>query len=192
MGSGNSIKILAIPGSLRRHSYNLALLKTAQDVAPAGVEVEIFTLHDIPFFNADVEAAGLPEAVQQLIEAVRQADGLLFASPQYNRGITGVLKNTIDWLSREPAGRPLIDKPVAIVGATISQSATAASRAMLVDLLDLCKCVVMREPQIGLVESQNHISDGTVVSNEVRDEIRSLLKAFTEFIEEPAETQAAD
>ena len=91
------MKILAISGSLRAASLNTALLRAMQAAAPAGVEVEIHSLHELPFFNEDLEAAGAwPAAVQSLRGQVRQADALLVSTPEYNSGIPGVLKNAFD------------------------------------------------------------------------------------------------
>lgn len=114
-------RIVAIAGSLRRHSFNLGLLRAAAELMPDGATLDVRTLAGIPLYNADDEAAeGLPPAVVALKEAVAAADGLLLGSPEYNNGIPGVFKNGIDWLSR-PANdiaRVFGGKPVAIVGAS--------------------------------------------------------------------------
>ena len=93
-------RILGISGSLRERSYNTALLREAAELAPPDVEVELFDLSEIPLYNDDVESVGDPEPVAKLRAAVAEADALLFATPEYNRGTSGVLKNAIDWLSR--------------------------------------------------------------------------------------------
>ena len=114
-------RIVAIAGSLRRHSFNLGLLRAAAELMPDGATLDVRTLAGIPLYNADDEAAeGLPPAVVALKEAVAAADGLLLGSPEYNNGIPGVFKTGIDWLSR-PANdiaRVFGGKPVAIVGAS--------------------------------------------------------------------------
>ncbi len=94
--------VVGIAGSLRRGSYNRALLRAATEIAPPALHIVVHELDGIPLFNADVEAAGVPESVAGLREAIRQADGLLIATPEYNHGVPGVMKNTIDWLSRPP------------------------------------------------------------------------------------------
>ena len=93
-------KILGISGSLRERSYNTALLRAAAELAPPDAEIEIFDLSAIPLYNDDVESMGDPEPVAELRAAVAEADALLLATPEYNRGTSGVLKNAIDWLSR--------------------------------------------------------------------------------------------
>lgn len=114
-------RIVAIPGSLRRGSYNAALLRAAAEVAPDGVTIEVASLHGIPLYDGDLEARdGIPEAVAALKERIAAADGLMIATPEYNNGIPGVLKNAVDWLSRPPADieRVFADRPVALLGAT--------------------------------------------------------------------------
>src|SRR5688572_752722 len=93
--------ICGIAGSLRRASYNRALLRAAQELAPEGMEIRIFDrMGELPLYNEDVEAQGDPEPVQAFKAAIGQADGLLIATPEYNHGVPGVLKNAIDWASR--------------------------------------------------------------------------------------------
>ena len=122
------IRIVAIAGSLRRASWNRRVLEAARGLAPAGVEIEILELADVPLYNGDLDAdATRPAAVERLKRAVADADGVLIATPEYNHSVPGVLQNAIDWLSR-PVGRsPLAGKPVGIVGA--SPGALGAARA---------------------------------------------------------------
>jgi chromate reductase len=94
--------VVGFAGSLRRGSYNRALLRAATELAPSALHIVIHELDGIPLYNGDVEDAGAPSSVVQLRDAIREADGLLIATPEYNHGVPGVLKNTIDWLSRPP------------------------------------------------------------------------------------------
>src|SRR5438132_887093 len=110
--------VLGIAGSLRAGSYNRALLRTAIGLSPEGMKITEFDISGIPLYNADVEAKGDPEEVKALKDAIRQADAVLIATPEYNRGLPGVLKNSIDWASRPPTQSPLIGKPAAIMGAS--------------------------------------------------------------------------
>ena len=105
-----SIKVIGIPGSLREGSFNRGLLRAAIELAPAGMEIQMFTrLGDIPPYNADVDDKGNPEPVQALKTAIREADAMLIATPEYNYGVPGVLKNAIDWASR-PAGQSVLNR----------------------------------------------------------------------------------
>ncbi|HUD70946.1 MAG TPA: NADPH-dependent FMN reductase, partial [Dongiaceae bacterium] len=111
-------QIVGIAGALRHASYNRALLRAAVEAAPPGMSIAVHTLDDIPLYNGDVEAAGIPPAVTALKSAIRAADGLLIMTPEYNHGMPGVLKNAVDWLSRPPKPQAFDQKPVAIGGAT--------------------------------------------------------------------------
>ena len=113
------MRILAIPGSVRRDSHNRSLLRHLAEQAPAGVEIEIWDgLKSIPPYDEDDDGDDAPRPVVDLRDAIAGADGLLFATPEYNSSIPGVLKNAIDWASRPRATTPLQGKPAAVVGAT--------------------------------------------------------------------------
>lgn len=102
MNDTRPIRVLGISGSLRVASYNTAALGAVQELAPDGMTIETFDLAAIPLYNDDVRAAGLPPSVEELRGAIAGADALLFATPEYNYSIPGVLKNAIDWASRPP------------------------------------------------------------------------------------------
>ena len=124
------IKILAIPGSLREASLIRQLLLALHPLAPEGVEISVFNLHEIPIYNQDVEdAVGFPPAVQAMRDAIAAADGLIFATPEYNGSLSGVLKNSIDWASRQGllAKRPA----TTITGSPGALGATKRSGSLL-------------------------------------------------------------
>lgn len=115
------MRLLGISGSLRAGSFNTALLRNATELLPQGVSLDFRTLHGIPLYNADEEAAdGLPDAVVDLKAAIGRADGVILATPEYNNGIPGVFKNAIDWASRPPEdiARVFGGRPFAILGAS--------------------------------------------------------------------------
>ena len=116
-----AVRIVGISGSVRRGSYNSAVLRVAGESMPGDSEMIIETIEDIPLYNANVEAEqGVPEAVARIKDAIAAADGLLLVSPEYNNSVPGVAKNAIDWLSRPPKDVPRVfgGKPVAIAGAS--------------------------------------------------------------------------
>src|SRR5690625_1613003 len=102
MATPQQVSILAIHGRLRKDPYNQSLLRAARDLAPETMKVEFFDLEGIPFFNADVEAEGDPDYVKKFKKAIRKADGILVATPEYNYGMSSVVKAAIEWSSRPP------------------------------------------------------------------------------------------
>jgi chromate reductase len=113
------MRVLGITGSLRRDSYNHALLREAAERLPAGAElIEFERLGEIPPYDADLEAEVTPAAVAELRRAMREADAVIVATPEYNHSIPGVLKNALDWASRPAGQSALTDTPAAVVGAS--------------------------------------------------------------------------
>jgi NAD(P)H-dependent FMN reductase len=132
------IKLIGISGSLRRRSFNTALLRAAAGLLPEQATIEIRTLHGIPLYDADVEAAdGLPASVSALKEAVVAADGVLLVTPEYNNGIPGVFKNAIDWMSRPDSDIPRVfgGKMFALMGASNGAFGTQLSQAAWLPVL---------------------------------------------------------
>ena len=172
-------RILGISGSLRKRSYNRALLQAARELAPEGVEVEEFDLAAIPLFDPDVEAAGDPPPVAALRDAVRNADALLFATPEYNRGTSGVLKNAIDWLSRPAMASVLRWKPVAVMGASTGRGGTRRAQQQVRDALLFPGAIVLDEPEVAVpLAWERFEEDGRLVDEKVRDSIRALLEGL--------------
>ncbi|HEU4976064.1 MAG TPA: NADPH-dependent FMN reductase [Baekduia sp.] len=113
------MRILGLSGSLRRGSHNTALLRAAAMTLPSGVELEVFDgLRDLPLYDEDLDVQPAPAPVARLRDALREADGVLIATPEYNGSIPGGLKNAIDWASRPFPDNALRGKPVAVVGAS--------------------------------------------------------------------------
>src|SRR5580698_1173079 len=141
------MKILGISGSLRKASYNTAALRVASEVAPEGVTIEIADISEIPLYNDDVRAQGYPAAVERFREQIRAADALLFATPEYNYSVSGVLKNAIDWASRPP-DQPLAGKPVAIMGASGGPVGTARAQYHLRQTCVFLNMHVVNKPEV--------------------------------------------
>lgn len=185
------VKILGIPGSLRVGSFNRALIQAAVELAPDDVEIELYLLHDIPLYNADVEAQGDPEPVRRFKQAIADADGLLISTPQYNRSVAGVLKNAIDWASRPPSESVLVGKPVAIMGASSGRSATAVAQEDLRKILEVCRCRIMEGPRLGVGLANEHISEEHGVHHpETRSAIEAIVRELAAFIRTPVLAEA--
>lgn len=174
--------IVGLSGSLRRLSFNTALLRAAVGLMPAGASLDVRTLHGIPLFNADDEAEhGIPAPVAELKDAILLADGILLATPEYNNSIPGVLKNGIDWLSRPPSEikRVFGGKPVAIVGASAGGFGTVLSQAAWLPVMRTLGAKVwaggrLVVPRAGSVFDQ----DGTLTDDAVRQQLRRFVSGF--------------
>ena len=159
------ICILAIPGSLRKSSYNRALLEAAKREAPDSIEVEIY--NDglmIPLFNQDSEGDLTPQPVLELRKRIRSADAVLIASPEYNSSITGVLKNLIDWASRPYGQSGFARKPVSVVGASGSRFGAQWAQETTITVLKSASAQVVGGPHpvkevTGLIDVDGNISD---------------------------------
>src|SRR5579862_5761401 len=130
-------KVLGISGSLRRGSYNTALLRAATRLMPEDATLEVASIRGIPLYDGDVEAQGIPPSVSQLKEAIVAADGVLLVTPEYNNSIPGVFKNAIDWLSRPATDIPRVfgGRPFALMGASPGPFGTSLSQAAWLPVL---------------------------------------------------------
>ena len=189
---GEQFRVLGISGSLRKGSLNTALLRAAQELAPSDMDLKIFDLAEIPLYNGDTEAEGDPDPVTALKAAIREADGLLLATPEYNRGPSGVLKNAIDWASRDRGPESLAGKPVTMIGAG-GMTGTARAQEQLLPILSETGALVMVEPgvQVALFPEQKFDADGRLVDEATRGLLRAHLRAFERWIDVHAARVAA-
>jgi chromate reductase len=177
------MNFIGISGSLRQASYNTALLQTLPELAPAGIEIAVHTLHSIPIFNEDDEAAtGKPAAVKILDAAIRQAHGVIIATAEYNFGIPGGLKNASDWLSRH--GSPLNGKPVGVMGASQGPVGTARVQYDLRKNLQAHEAIVMPKPEVFVANAQTKFnSKGELTDSATREHLVKWLEAFKKWVE---------
>lgn len=147
-GTNRDLNICGVAGSLRHDSYNRSLLATARELAPDGMRISAHTLHGIPVYDGDLERQEIPASVVALAEAVRSADGLLIVSPEYNHGIPGVLKNAIDWLSRDSVGNPFPGMPATVMGVSSGAIGTARGQIQIRQVLLTLGAIVMPAPEV--------------------------------------------
>jgi chromate reductase len=179
------MRVCGIAGSLRRGSYNRALLGAAVGLAPAGLEIVVFDrLGDVPPYNGDVESAGDPEPVVALKAAIREADALLVVTPEYNYGVPGVLKNAIDWASRPANASVLVGKPAAIMGATPGRIGTARAQLALRESFVFTQTPVLTGPEVLVAEAHERFAaDGTLTDENIRRYVRALLERLRSWTE---------
>jgi chromate reductase, NAD(P)H dehydrogenase (quinone) len=176
------MRVLGIAGSLRNTSYNRGLLRAAQELAPDGVEVAIYDIRDLPYYDGDIEAVGAPEPVRRLRDAIRDADAVLFATPEYNRGTSGVLKNAIDWASRPPRQSVLDGKPVGVMGATTGISGTANAQRQVREALLFPGAQTLPDELLVARAGEKFDEDGDLSDPETRAEVRVLLERLESWI----------
>ena len=183
MERGEPLRVIAFAGSLREASYNRALLRAARELAPEGMEIEIFDrIGEIPLFNEDVEAQGAPPAVTAFREAIRAADAMLIAVPEYNHGVPGVLKNAIDWASRPPRQSPLAGTPTALFGASPGQTGTARSQTQLRASFVFTDTPVLPQPEVLVFRAHEKFdANGNLTDEGSRVWIARLLVALADW-----------
>ena len=180
----NNHHVVGISGSLRKASANSGLLRAAEQVVPQGMDIAVFYPRDIPFYNGDVEAKGDPGPVIALKEAIRAADAVLFATPEYNYGTSGVLKNVVDWASRDGTEGSLMGKPGTIIGAG-GRAGTARAQMQLRETLAETGAVVMVKPGV-LVTAYRPAkfdSEGNLIDEETRQMLQRHLEEFAKWID---------
>jgi chromate reductase, NAD(P)H dehydrogenase (quinone) len=172
------MRLLAISGSLRADSHNSRLLRIAAEEAPAGVEIEICEcLAEIPPYDADLDVQPAPPPVAELRRLIADADGLIFATPEYNSSIPGVLKNAIDWVSRPRATTAFAGKPAAVMGATTGQFGAVWAQAELRKVLGSTGArVVDSEVAIALADSAFN-ADGGLEDDVAVEAVRNVVGA---------------
>jgi chromate reductase len=175
---GQSTKILAFAGSLRKGSYNKALIRAALEVKPDNIAIEVFDLADIPPYNADLENQ-MPPKVVEFKNRIYAADALLIATPEYNYSIPGVLKNAIDWASRPNVGNPLEGKAVAIMSASTGRLGGARAQYHLRQTFVFLNMHPVNRPEVMLSDASHNFDENGNLTNEVtRNLIRQLLEAL--------------
>ena len=191
IGMNNVTRILGIAGSLRRESYNRSALRAAAQLASEGVAVDIFELDGIPGFNQDDEQ-NPPAKVVDLKRRIREADAILFVTPEYNYSVPGVLKNAIDWASRPYGDSAWNDKPAAIMGASIGNIATARAQYHLRQMFVFLNIHAINQPEVMIGNAASRFdAQGNLTDEPTKDHIRRLLQSlvnWTRRIEQPRVT----
>ena len=174
-------RILGIAGSLRRESYNRAALRAATQLVPEGATIDIFEVDGLPGFNQD-EEQDPPAKVADLKQRIREADAILFVTPEYNYSIPGVLKNAIDWASRPYGDSAWNGKPAAIMGASVGTIGTARAQYHLRQMMVFLNMFPINQPEVMIGNAQDRFdSQGNLTDETTKDLIRQLLRNLTEW-----------
>lgn len=178
MSTTPALRVLGLPGSLRTGSYNRRLLEVAEALAPPGVEVDIHGLDSLPLYSRDIEVDGDPPPVSGFKSSIAAADAVMIATPEYNAGTTGVLKNAIDWASRPPRQSVLAGKPVAILGGG-GRGGTRRAQAQVRAALEHPGARVIEAPEVAVSGIRDKFdADGRLADDSVRDLVRDLVEAL--------------
>lgn len=180
-----TVSVLGLAGSLRRGSYNRALIRAAQELAAPGLVIEPYPLDAVPLFNGDVEAVGDPTAVTDLKNRIRTADAVLIATPEYQHDVPGVLKNALDWASRPSTDSALHHKVVGIMGASPGVGGTARAQSQLRQSLVFNDARIVGPPEVlvrnatDVFDSELRLTDATT-----RGFVAGLLDRISAAVEE--------
>ena len=173
------MRVLGISGSLRSDSYNTQLLRNAAELLPDGVDFELYDeLRELPPYDQDVEDAGGPPAVERLRERIAGADALLIATPEYNGSLPGLLKNAFDWASRPRGTAALLNKPVAVVGASTGAFGGVWAQADARKILGIAGARVV-EGDVAVGHAPDKFAGGVLVDPELRAQLGELMRQLT-------------
>ncbi|HEX3928154.1 MAG TPA: NADPH-dependent FMN reductase [Gemmatimonadales bacterium] len=161
------LELVALSGSLRARSYNTALLRALPELAGDRFTLTLLSIHEFPVFNHDLELDGMPPAVTRVHRAIRESDGLIIGTPEYNHGVPGGLKNAIDWLSRGPMPHGFFGIPTAIVGASDGAFGTTRAQYALRQTLTALNAPTLPAPQVLIthvdqkMDAEGRLTDAT-------------------------------
>ncbi|HEX6808680.1 MAG TPA: NADPH-dependent FMN reductase [Gemmatimonadaceae bacterium] len=180
----NPLRVLGVCGSLRAKSYNRALLHAAIELVPPDMVIEEYIgIGDLPHYNADIDVEGGPPSAVSWRGAVRAADALLFAMPEYNFGPSGVLKNAVDWASRPPTTSVLHGKPVALMGASTGMSGTARAQLALRQSFVFTQSLVLPAPEVLVSNAATRFDEALRLTDVAsRDYVHRLLVRLGAFV----------
>ena len=178
-------KVLGISGSLRRGSYNSALLRAATRLMPPESTLEVASIRGVPLYDGDVEAQGIPAAVTQLKEAIVKADGVLLVTPEYNNSIPGVFKNAIDWLSRPASDikRVFGGKPFALIGTSPGPFGTVLSQNAWLSVLRTLGTQTWFGGRVAVARAANVFDEsGAIKDATIEEQLKQFLAGYVAFL----------
>ena len=182
MSDSARISVLGICGSLRQASFNMAALRTAIALKPAEMDVTVADISQIPPYNEDVRAQGFPPPVEALRRQIATADALLFACPEYNYSMSGVLKNAIDWASRPYGESTWNGKTVGIMGASVGMLGTARAQYHLRQTFVFLNMFPLNQPEVMIANAADKFDErGNLKDLKTSEKIKELLEALVDW-----------
>lgn len=175
-------QLVGISGSLRKASFNTALIHAAAELVPEGTMLTVASIDAVPLYNAELDVDGGPASVRALKEQIDDADGLVIATPEYNYSVPGVLKNVIDWVSRPAYESVLVSKPVAIMGASPGLVGTARAQSHLRATLFGTLAEVFPHPEFLLGSAGKRFVDGELQDEATRKMLGDMLERYVAWI----------
>lgn len=177
------LDLVAIPGSLRTGSLNRALARALDELCPDDTAVEVLDLHDIPLYNGDLDTdQDRPAPVQALKDRIREADGVILVTPEYNHGVPGVLKNALDWVSRPSYRSPMAHKPCGLMGAAPGGSGTMRAQQHLKVILLGMAAQVFPHPGVAVSRARDKIREGRLEDEGTREFVASYLAELASWV----------
>jgi len=178
----NPFRVVALNGSLRKHSINGGMIQAASVALKERASVSIFEIGSLPFYNPDLES-DLPVSVSNFLNALRDADGIIVSTPEYNLSFTGVLKNALEWASRGPLGAPMRNKPVAIMGASPIAFGTAQAQSQLRQVLFGLQVNLIERPLVMVgMANEKFDQEGNLHHEETKGLIKQQMDALCDAI----------
>lgn len=175
----DKIKIVALPGSLRKGSLHRKLLHALQPLAPENVEIDVFELDDVPLYNSDVEKDGFPESVQALRDKIEASDGIILATPEYNGAMSGVIKNAVDWASRQGLLRK---RPVTIISGSPGSLGATKGQESLRAVVNHIGMYLLPRPSLAIPKLDDKLVDGTLADERTQKFVREWLESFSKWV----------
>lgn len=171
-------KIVALSGSLRAASYNTASIKAAAELAADRAEIELLDISTLPLYNQELDGDHAPAAVFELAEKIRAADAVLFATPEYNYSIPGLLKNAIDWLSRQKP-QPFAGKPAAIMSSSMGVMGGVRAQYHLRQILVYLDLHLVNKPEVMIGSAHQRFDEQGILTDETtREFVGDLVDAL--------------
>lgn len=184
--------LVGIAGSIRANSFNHMLLRAAGEVLPEDADLRIVRIDTLPYYNQDLDVVGVPPVVEDFRAAVRAADGLVIATPEYNYSMPGVLKNAIEWASRPIASSALAGKPIALMGASTGGFGTVRAQLALRQVFAGTNNPVVNRPEVLVGMAQNKFDvDGRLIDPQTLAFLRQSMLSFVESLRAAGELAAA-